>query len=87
MFKDHCGHGIESYVGSFLYEDRYYDIYVYNDPPYGDVICLRHGNEPHQHTSSFGLMHFAKRAHLFPLYGKALEVIEEKGKVFYRKNK
>jgi hypothetical protein len=87
MFRDHCGHGIECYVGSFSHDSKKYDVYVYDDHVDHASVCIRYGDEDYEYMSAGSLLGMAKRSHNFPIYQKALELIEEKGRLAYYKKK
>ena len=59
FWKDECNHAPESYICSFIIErihdknvfETKFDLYIFNQPYYGQEICLRDGNEPKDYCS------------------------------------
>jgi hypothetical protein len=95
-WTDHCTHGHDCYVGSFIHYERLekgerktkVDIYIYPDDYYGHEVCLRYGEEDSEYMSPTGLAPFMRSAahDQNGLYAKALEVLLRRGKIKWEKN-
>lgn len=106
FWTDHCTHGHDTYVASFIHYERrqggneHYerrqggevktkvDIYIFPDDYFGQEICLRYGEEDSQYMSPTGLAYFIRSAlhDRYGLYEKALEVIQQHGKIKWERN-
>lgn len=87
---DHCGHDASEYVATFTYLEspstsERYDLYVYDNPSWGQEVCLRYGSEGHEYCSPGRLVDFVMLAGRIPLYSKALEVLLKHGAVVWRR--
>ena len=96
-WTDHCTHGHDTYVASFIHwtlgeegeKHAKVDIYIFPDDYYGHEICLRYGDDGPEYLSPTGLVPFissAARDHN-GLYAKALEVLQRHGKIKWERNK
>lgn len=94
VWKDHCNHRKEEYVGSFVTYSKgvelKHDLYVFED---FDLIeqhtCIRCGNEPQEYSSPgplYQLIEIAARnqGHLDE-YNAAVSMLKEKGKITWNK--
>ena len=93
-FKDKCGHSKECYIGTGSYsrmidgkpEECWIDVYVFDDPTFGQEVCIRYGKKPEEYLSpgqvcTF-LLHVGKTNET---YRHAWDIMRANGKVEYRK--
>lgn len=64
-FVDACGHGIDTFIGTFKVfggEDsiKYYDLYVFPSDLHGMEVCIRYGNEGYEYISPGSIMEFCR---------------------------
>jgi hypothetical protein len=69
FWKDSCNHPEESYIGSAIYSERYFeegivqykdqkiDVYVFDNPS-SQNVCIRYSNEPSEYISPGTLLDF-----------------------------
>lgn len=90
FWTDHCTHGHDCYVDSFIYTGQAVvekiDIYVYPDDYYGHEICLRYGDGDNQYYSPTGFAAFLRASECTPMYAEALKIILDKGKLMLVRN-
>jgi hypothetical protein len=56
VFKDHCGHGIENFLGTIKDDKgRKYDVHMMSDMRRRDSVCLRFGDEGSDYYNSIQL--------------------------------
>jgi len=98
VFTDGCEHGKNCYVGSVnvlhrwkkpgdsepSFEERKYDVYIFEHPTLGQEICIREGNGAGEYISPGRLIDFIQTAtrhsNEMPHYGKAFELLLSRGK-------
>ena len=68
IHADHCNHGIDCFLGSYLSTESYeapgkqIDVYEYINSQGETCHCLRYGNEPSEYISPYKLAPFYKEA-------------------------
>lgn len=94
-FVNGCSHKKSEYLGSVSYQEIdnvkktvkecWLDIYIFNKKH--QEVCIRYGNEASEYYSPGPLKNFILSVYNNDIYKLALEVIQEKGKIIFVKNK
>jgi len=91
-YQNGCGHHPDEYVGSVSvmekrekkFVERWYDIYVFEDAR----LCFRYGNEAQEYISPGSILDalITFTRHDNRIYGVALRLLFDKGRMEYQRN-